>query len=77
MSSQLWKRRKKKAKIKLSLKDLSLEDLECQLKLARSAYRKAKKNHVALQEAFWDTFAPKVRDRLKRHEQARNLGRVA
>ena len=26
--------------------------------------------------AFWDTFAPKVRDRLKRHEQAWNLGHI-
>ena len=59
VSSQLWKRRKKKAKIKLTLKDLTLEDLECQLKLARSAYRKAKKDHVALRESFWDTFPPK------------------
>jgi len=32
---------------------------------------------VALREAFWVTFDPKVRDRLKRHEQARNLGRMA
>jgi len=32
---------------------------------------------VALCEAFWDTFDPKVRDRLKRHEQAQNLGRTA
>jgi len=56
---------------------MSLDDLEAQLCLARSACRKAKKDHVALREAFWDTFDPKVRDWLKRHEQAQNLGRMA
>jgi len=56
---------------------MSLVDMEDQLRMARSAYRKAKKDHAALREAFWDTFNPKVRDWLKRHEQAQNLGRVA
>jgi len=73
----LWKRRKKKAKIDLNLNEMSLDDLEDQLCLACLAYRKAKKDHVALCEAFWDTFNPKVRDRLKRHKQARNFGRMA
>jgi len=77
VSVNLWKCRKKKAKIDLNLKEMSLDDLEAQLLLARSAYRKSKKDHVALCEAFWDTFNPKVRDRLKRHEQAQNLGRMA
>jgi len=77
VSTNLWKRRKKKAKIDLNLKEMSLDDLEAQLRLAHSAYQKAKRDHVALQEAFWDTFDPKVRDRLKCHEQARNLGRMA
>jgi len=77
VSVNLWKHRKKKAKIDLNLKEMSLDDLEVQLLLARSAYQKAKKDHVALREAFWDTFDPKVQDRLKRHEQARNLGRMA
>jgi len=77
VSTNLWKRRKKKAKIDLNLKEMSLDNLEAQLLLARSACQKAKKDHVALCEVFWDTFNPKVRDRLKRHEQARNLGRMA
>jgi len=76
-TQNLWKRRKKKAKIEGNLKDMTLDDLEAQLRLARAAYRKAKKDHMALCEAFWNTFDPKVRDRLKRHEQARNLGRTA
>jgi len=74
VSTNLWKHRKKNAKIDLNLKAMSLDDLENQLRLARSACRKANKDHVALCEAFWDTFDPKVRDRLKLHEQARNLG---
>ena len=77
VSSNLWRRRKKKAKVELRMGDLSLEDLEVQLKAARSAYRKAKKDHVSKREAFRKTFEPKVRDRLTRHEQARKLGRVA
>jgi len=77
VSTNLWKRRKKNAKIDLNLKEMSLDDLEAQLCLAHSAYRKAKKDHMALREAFWDTLDPKVRDRLKRHEQARNIGRMA
>jgi len=44
VSVNLWKRRKKKAKIDLNLKEMSLDDLEAQLLLARSAYRKAKKD---------------------------------
>jgi len=56
---------------------MTLDDLEAQLRLARAAYRKAKKDHMALREAFWNTFDPKVGDRLKLHEQARNLGRTA
>jgi len=40
----------------LNLKELSLDDLEDQLRLACSAYRKAKKDHVALREAFWVAF---------------------
>ena len=56
---------------------MSLDNLETHLRLARSAYQKAKKDHVALREAFWDTFDPKVWDRLKCHEQARNLGIMA
>ena len=77
VSSNLWKRRKKKANIKQPVKDLSLEDLEAQLRAARAAYHTAKKDHEAKREAFRDTFPPKVRDRLRRHEQARKLGRVA
>jgi len=69
VSTNVWKRRKKKAKIDLNLKEMSLDNLVDQLRLARSAYRKAKKDHVALREAFWDTFDPKVRDQLKRHKQ--------
>jgi len=62
VSTNLWKRRKKKSKIDLNLKEMSLDDLENQLRLARSAYRKAKMDHVALREAFWDTVDPKVWD---------------
>jgi len=76
VSTNLWRHRKKKAKIDLDLKEMSLDDLEDQLRMARSACRKAKKDNVALCEAFWDTFDPKVRDRLKRHGQAQNLGRM-
>ena len=77
VSSNLWKRQKKKAGIKYPVKDLSLEDLEAHLRAARSAYRTAKKDHEAKRETFRDSFEPKVRDRLRRHEQARKLGRVA
>jgi len=38
VSVNLWKHRKKKAKIDLNLKEMSLDDLEAQLHLARSAY---------------------------------------
>jgi len=48
VSVNLWKHRKKKAKIDLNLNEMSLDDLEAQLFLAHSAYRKAKKDHVAL-----------------------------
>jgi len=35
VSTNLWKHRKKKAKIDLNLKEMSLDDLEAQLRLAR------------------------------------------
>jgi len=53
------------------------EDLEAQLRLARRDYRTAKKTHEQHQDAFPDTVDKKVRDRLRRVEQARRLGMVA
>ena len=77
VSVNLWKRRKKKAKVTFSTRDLSDDDMSAHLKLARSDYRKAKKDHEQLRETFLEKLDKKVCDRLLRVEQARQLGCTA
>jgi len=73
----LWKRQKKKAQVDVCVRDMTEDDLEAQLRLARRDYRAAKKDHEQLQDTFLDTLDKKVRDRLRRVEQACRLGMVA
>jgi len=48
VSVNLWKRQKKKAKVDVSVREMTDEDLEAQLRLARRDYRAAKKDHEQL-----------------------------
>ena len=77
VSINLWKRRKKKAKVDFPTRNLSQADMLAQLKLARFDYRQAKKNHDQNRITFMDQFDKKVREKLLRIEQARKLGRIA
>ena len=74
---ELWTRKKRAAQITTPTKNLSLDDMLQNLKSTKKAYREAKKNHDSLRIAFIDTLSPKDRDRLKRVEAQRELGRAA
>lgn len=77
VSSKLWRRKKKKANIEEPTRDMSIEMMRQKLKEAKLAYREAKKNHKALRQTFIESFAPKDRDRIKRTEEQRHLGRIS
>ncbi|MCA1800735.1 MAG: hypothetical protein LC650_05530, partial [Actinobacteria bacterium] len=77
VSTSLWKRRKLKANITKETANMTLQEMHDSVKAARTAYHEARKNHEEERVKFLDTMKPKDRDRLKRHEQARKLGRAA
>ena len=77
VSSKLWRRKKAAAKITEKTGHLSKEQMERKRRKAKRAYLKAKKKHKALRRGFLDTLPPKDRERLKRHERQRHLGRCA
>jgi len=56
---------------------MDMKELEAEFRAARKAYRVAKKNHRESRTAFIDTFPAKDRDRIKRNEAAREMGRMA
>ena len=76
VSSRLWRRRKKKANITESTSTIDIKGLRQKLKEAKQAYRKAKKEHRQHRKKFLETFSPKDRDRIKRVEEQRQLGRL-
>ena len=77
VSPRLWKRRKKKANITEPIRSLTLSQLNERQKQAKLEYRKAKKTHDDSRQKFIDTFPAKDRDRIKRHEEQRKIGRLA
>ena len=77
VSSRLWKRRKKKANIIEDIRSLSLPQIYDKQKQAKLDYRKAKKEHDDSRLKFIDTFPAKDRDRIRRHEEQRKIGRLA
>jgi hypothetical protein len=77
VSAQLWRRKKKKAKITTSTRHMTVDDMIAEIKKEKNNYRDAKKQHKKERETFLDTLAPKDRDRLKQTEKARELGRAA
>ena len=52
-------------------------ELLAELKKAKKQYREAKKNHANHRLKFLETLVPKDRDRLKKTEEQRKLGRIA
>ena len=72
-----WDRKKAKAGIQEHIRTLSIQDMIERLKAARQDYRKAKKDHEKERVSFLDTLSPKDRDKLKRKEEQRKLGRAA
>ena len=68
VSSRLWHRKWKAAKIDYPIRTLSLQDLINKEKEAVKDYRAAKKKHEEHRLSFLDTLAPKDRKRLKEHE---------
>ena len=77
ISSILWRRKKKAAKITKSTKDMSLPDMRAARRKAKSKYIKTKQNHRNHRKTFLKTLPKKDRDRLLRHERQRELGRYA
>ena len=77
VSPSLWRRTKKRARITEPIGHMSLDDLYTKRREAKAKYKTAKKNHKKLRLKFIDTFEPKERDRLKRTEKQRQLGRWA
>ena len=56
---------------------MTLADMQTERAKVKLEYKKHKKDHKKLRTKFLDTLAPKDRDRLKRTEQQRHLGRCA
>ena len=77
MSSRLWHRKKKAAKITHPTAPLSLEEMQALRRKAKKGYKRAKRKHKENREDFLDKLPPKIRDPLKRVEQQRELGRLA
>ena len=77
VSPSLWKRRKNKAQIHQDTANMTIQQLYDSLKASRQTYRQARDKHKEERIKFLDTMKPKDRDRLKRREQARDLGRAA
>ena len=77
ISSRMWRRKKKAAKISEPIGHLTREEMEDRRRKAKRRYFKAKRKHRDLRKTFLDTLPPKDRDRLKRHEKQRELGRCA
>ena len=77
VSSRLWRRKKKAAKITHPTAPLSLEEMQALRRKAKKGYKRAKRKHKENREDFLDKLPPKIRDRLKRVEQQRELGQLA
>ena len=77
VSPKLWKRLKKRAQIHGPIGHMTLEELYEKRREAKAKYKKAKKNHKKLRIKFIETFDQKERERLKRTEKQRQLGRWA
>ncbi len=75
--TKLWHRKKASANISRATKPMTIPDMLVALKLAKQAFGKAKKDHANHRVKFIETFPPKVRDRIKRNETARKLGRLS
>ena len=77
VSTNLWTRFKKKAKITVACRHLTLDDMKKALTEAYSAYKLAKKFHIENRLSFIESFPPDIRDRILRSEEARRKGRIA
>ena len=56
---------------------MTLADMQLERDKAKQEYKTHKREHKQLRRKFLDTLTPKDRDRLKRTEQQRQLGRCA
>ena len=77
VSVQLWKRKKKKAKISQGLRAMTNEDMIAQLKQAEQEYSKAKKDHKNSRLKFLDTISANDIDCIKCNKAACEMGRIA
>ena len=77
ISSRMWRRKKKAAKLTIKTRHLSLTEMEDLRKKEKQNYGELKKRHRTLRTTFLDTLDPKDRERLKRVEKQRELGRYA
>ena len=77
ISSRLWRRKKKKAKIEEPVGHLSLSEMRERRAEVKKQYKAHKLEHRSLRKKFIDTFSTKDRERIKRVEHQRRLGRCA
>ncbi len=70
VSSRLWRRKKKAAKVTQPIRSMTLPEMDMQLKQAKADYRVAKKNHIESRISYLEAFPTKDKERmLKREEQ--------
>ena len=77
VSSLLWRRKKQKAGIQESTRELSLQDMRERLLQARQEYRQAKARHHTERESFLQSLSHQDRNRLLRVERQCEMGRTA
>ena len=77
VSSRLWRRKKRKAKVTELVGPLTTQDIQDRLTQARLDCRAAKKRHKEERVAFLESLPKKDRQRFIQTEQQRALGRIA
>ena len=77
VSSRLWRRKKHAAGVRILTKYMSISEMEEHRKTAKEKYHEAKKQHRDLRLSFLDTLDSKTKQKLKRHEKQREMGRLA
>jgi len=76
VNPSLWKRAKKKVKVEVMVKTLSLADFKAELTGARKDYHAASKDHKGARVKFMENFKEKDRKQLQAAEAARAKARI-
>jgi len=77
VSPKLWQRKKRAAKITKNTRTMTIDDMKKEHTAALNRYREAARRDTEARVRFMDTFSPKDKARLLRHEAQRRLARAA